>query len=60
MRSLSEHGGRAGKEGQEPENWGFTGSPVVKTLASNAGGIGSTPDWGAKILYASGYGQNFF
>ena len=61
MRSLEEHGGRAWKESQEPENWDFTGSPVVKTLASNAGGMGSIPDWGAKILYASGCGQkNFF
>ena len=31
----------------------FPGGPVVKTSSSNAGGVGSTPDQGAKILHAS-------
>ena len=31
----------------------FPGSPVVKTLPSNAGGVGSIPGWGAKIPHAS-------
>ena len=30
----------------------FPGSPVVKTLPSNAGGMGSIPGWGDKIHYA--------
>ena len=30
----------------------FSGSPVVKTLPSNAGGAVSNPVWGAKILHA--------
>ena len=29
------------------------GGPVVKTLPSNAGGVGSVPGQGAKILHAS-------
>ena len=29
------------------------GGPVVKTLPSHAGGVGSRPGWGAKIAYAS-------
>ena len=29
----------------------FPGSPVVKTVPSNAGGVGSIPGWGAKILH---------
>ena len=33
--------------------WDFPGGPVVKTSSSNAGGVGSTPDQGAKILHAS-------
>ena len=32
----------------------FLGSPVVKTLPSNAGGVGSIPGWGAKVPHASG------
>ena len=33
----------------------FPGIPVVKTLPSNAGGMGSFfPGWGTKIPYASG------
>ena len=28
---------------------GFSGGPVVKPLPSNAGGVGSNPDQGAKI-----------
>ena len=31
----------------------FPGGPVVKTLSSNAGGMGSIPGWGAKIPHAS-------
>ena len=31
----------------------FPGGPVVKTLPSNAGGVGSVPGQGAKILHAS-------
>ena len=31
----------------------FPGGPVVKTSSSNAGGVGSTPDQGAKIPRAS-------
>ena len=30
----------------------FPGGPVVKTLPSNAGGVG-IPGWGAEIPYAS-------
>ena len=33
--------------------WGFPGSPVVKTLPSNAGISGSIPGWEAKIPHAS-------
>ena len=34
----------------EPSNFrNFPGSPVVKTLPSNAGGVGSIPGRGAKI-----------
>ena len=32
---------------------GLRGSPVVKTLPSNAGGAGSIPGRGAKIPHAS-------
>ena len=32
----------------------FPGSPVVKTLPSNAGGVGSIPGQGANIPHASG------
>ena len=31
----------------------FPGSPMVKTLPSNAGGVGLIPGWGAKIPQAS-------
>ena len=31
----------------------FPDDPVVKTLPSNAGGVGSIPGWGAKIPHAS-------
>ena len=37
---------------EDPED--FPGSPVVKTLPSNAGGVGSIPGWRAKILCALG------
>ena len=30
----------------------FPGGPLVKTLPSSAEGIGSFPDWGAKIPHA--------
>lgn len=30
-------------------NWDFPGSPAVKTLPSNAGGVGSGPGCGTKI-----------
>ena len=30
----------------------FPGGPVVKTLPSSAGGVGSIPSQGAKILHA--------
>ena len=33
--------------------WDFPGGPVVKTSPSNAGGVGSTPCWRAKIPHAS-------
>ena len=33
---------------------GLPGSPVVKTLPSNAGGVGLIPGWGAKIPHALG------
>ena len=29
--------------------WDFPGSPMVKTMPSNAGGAGSIPGWGIKI-----------
>ena len=32
----------------------FPGGPVVKTLPSNAGGVGSIPGQGAKLPHASG------
>ena len=32
----------------------FPGGPVIETSPSNAEGMGSIPDGGAKILYASG------
>ena len=31
----------------------FPRGPVVKTLPSNIGGLGSMPGWGAKIPHAS-------
>ena len=36
----------------------FPGSPVVKTLSSTAGRMGSTPGLGTKILHTVGRGQN--
>ena len=36
------------------DGWEFPSGPVVKTLPSNAGGVGSIPGWGAKILCALG------
>ena len=38
----------------------FLGSPVVKTLAPDAGGVGLNPSQGAKIPYASQHCQNQF
>ena len=32
----------------------FSGDPVVKNLPSNAGDMDLIPDWGTKILHASG------
>ena len=32
----------------------FPGSPVIETSPSNAEGVGSISDGGAKILYATG------
>ena len=37
--------------------WDFPGSPVVKTLPSTAGGVGSIPGQGTKVLPAAGCGQ---
>ena len=37
--------------------WDFPSGPVVKTLPSNAGGVGSIPGWGTKIPHAVGCGQ---
>ena len=37
---------------QEHYSWDFPGSPVVKTLPSNAGAVGSIPGRGAKIPQA--------
>ena len=34
---------------------GFSGGPVVKNLPWNAGDVGLTPGWGAKIPHAMGY-----
>ena len=31
-------------------DWDFPGGPEVQTSPSNAGGVGSIPDWGTKIL----------
>ena len=39
------------------ESWDFPGNPVVKTSPSNAGGAGSIPGWGTKILHAPWRGQ---
>ena len=33
--------------------WGFPAGPVVRTLPSIAGGVGSIPVWGTKIPHAS-------
>ena len=38
-------------------NRDFPGGPVVKTLPSNAGGVGSIPGWGTKIPHAVGCSQ---
>ena len=35
----------------------FPGSPVIRTLDSAAGGLGSIPDNGTKILQATWHGQ---
>ena len=37
--------------------WDFPGSPVVKTPASNAGGMGLISEWGTKIPHALQCGQ---
>ena len=41
------------KHTAEREKMNFPGSPVVKTLSSNAGGEDSTPGRGAKTPHAS-------
>ena len=33
-------------------DWDFPGAPVVKTSPSNARGVGSIPNWGAKTPHA--------
>ena len=38
-------------------SWDFPGGPVVKTLASSTGGVGSIPGWGIRILHAAGRSQ---
>ena len=38
---------------QKPKGY-FPGSPVVKNPPSDAGHVGSTPGWGAKIPHAMG------
>ena len=43
---------KAGKE-REKEIYDFSGSPVVKTLLSNTGGVGSILGWGTKIPRAA-------
>ena len=40
---------------KEPRD--LPGSPVVKTLPSNAGGAGSIPGQGTKVPHAAEYGQ---
>ena len=41
------------KERTQKKNYrGFSGSPVVETWPSNAGGMGFIPGWGTKILHA--------
>ena len=44
-------------QSQKGKYWDFPGSPVVKTLPSNAGGMGLIPGWGAKIPHAVWCGQ---
>ena len=39
---------------QEKQSWDLPGSPVVKSLSSNAGDTGSIPGQGTKIPHASG------
>ena len=36
---------------------GLPGGPMVKTLASTAGGIDSIPVWGTMIQHATWHGQ---
>ena len=38
----------------------FPVGPVVKTLPSNAGDVGSVPGQGSKVPHAMAYGQKFF
>ena len=33
--------------------WDFPGNPVLKTLPSISGDVGSVPGWGTKIQHAS-------
>ena len=47
----SEQGGNT-KVVLETTSWGFPGCPGVKTSPSNAGGAGSVPSQGVKIINA--------
>ena len=49
---MSKNQGLTGQYSKESD-WDFLGSPVVKTLPSNAGGAGSIPGRGAKLPRAS-------
>ena len=39
---------------QEKQSWDLPGSPVVKSLSSNAGDTGSIPGQGTKIPHIEG------
>ena len=45
--------GWAGLVGREGEKGGFSNGPVVETLPSNAGGVGSIPGQGTKIPHTT-------
>ena len=49
---------RRGSSHTHKKTWkDFPGGPVVKTLPSNTGDMGSIPGWGTKIPHAVGCGQ---